>query len=101
VAYSSERLRRVGTRTVTLGLYELNLTDDEKRRLSSVDDPESAFADILTEQGQTVNRVVRASAPTGPIFFPEGPAPIVAHVEFPEEVTSMWIVTLPSGGGEE
>jgi hypothetical protein len=94
VAYESEGLERVGTREVRLALYKLHLSDDERHRFA--DDREAVITALLEREGQTVNRVVFAEEASAPIFFPpNGGAPIVAHVESPEEVASGWIVWNP------
>jgi hypothetical protein len=96
VAYESDRLKRVGTREVTLGIYELSLTDEEQDNFA--EDAADILTAILQQEGQVIKNVsvFPSDSPSAPIFFPEGPAPIVAHCESPAEVQSMWIVYMPS-----
>ena len=99
VAHEPHRLRLVGTREVTLSVFELNLTAAEK----AADDLVGVVTGILQTEGETVNGVLladqamatdRKASPTDIIFFPPDlGTPIVCHVTSPKQFESRWIIT--------
>jgi hypothetical protein len=104
VAYESERLRLIGTREVTLRVFELRLSDDENDQLTG--DPVAAVTEILEKEGQEVNGVFVADQVTADeasasdvIFFPPDLGrPIVCHVESPKQFASRWVITGTGAG---
>jgi hypothetical protein len=100
VDYES-RLRLVGTRQVTLTVFELKLSDEDTANMA--DDLVGVVTEILEAEGQTVNGVLVAdqamaedkqASPTDIIFFPPDLGrPIVCHVESPERFQSRWVIT--------
>jgi hypothetical protein len=101
VAYESQRLRLIGTRQVTLSVFELKLSDEDSTRMAG--DLVGTVTEILEAEGQTVNGVLvadqamaedREASPTDIIFFPPDlGTPIVCHVESPPMFESRWVIT--------
>jgi len=99
VAHEPSKLRLIGTREVTLSVFELELSAAEK----AADDLVAVVTGILQAEGETVNGVLLADQATATdrkasltdiIFFPPDlGTPIVCHVTSPKQFESRWIIT--------
>jgi hypothetical protein len=65
MAHESTRLKRVATRELRFGIYELRLSEEEEQRFS--DDAEAFLAELIVDEGEPApNKVIvhRAADPS-------------------------------------